>query len=335
MNPTQRIPLIAIVGPTAVGKSDLAINLARRFDGEIVNADSRLVYRHMDIGTAKPSAEELNRVPHHLVNTADPDETYSLALYLDQATQAIQDIHSRGRLPFLVGGTGQYVRALLEGFSAPQAPPNPSLRAKLQADAQEHGSEALWSRLQDVDAEAAARIDHRNVRRVIRALEVYLETGVPFSRAGRLEKPPYNLLIIGLTLERKALYARIDRRVEAMVEGGWPQEVSRLLEMGYSPELPSMSSLGYRDMAAYLGGEQSLEEAVERIKTGTHRFARGQYAWFRLKDPRIHWMDAGDRLMDEAFRLTAGFLSNPNQQALPDTSETIEQPRSFGPTSSP
>ena len=335
MNPVSPIPLIAIVGPTAAGKSDLAINLAQRFDGEIVNADSRLVYRHMDIGTAKPSAAELGLVPHDLVNIADPGDNYSLALYLVQATQAVRDIHSRGKLPILAGGTGQYVRALLEGFSAPQVPPNPSLRASLEADAQEHGSEALWNRLQDVDPEAAERIDHRNVRRVIRAMEVYLETGVPFSRAGRLEKPPYSELIIGLTLERKALYARIDRRVEAMVEGGWPQEVSRLLEMGYSPELPSMSSLGYRDMAAYLGGEQSLEEAVERIKTATRRFARSQYAWFRLNDPEIFWLDAGDRLMDEAFRLTAGFLSDPNQQALPDTSETVDQPRSFGSTSSP
>ena len=309
MNPASH-HLIAIVGPTAAGKSNFAINLAHRFDGEIVNADSRLVYRHMDIGTAKPSAAELGLVPHHLVSIADPDDTYSLALYLDHATQAVRDIHGRGKLPFLVGGTGQYVRALLEGFSAPQAPPNPSLRAKLEADAQEHGSEALWNRLQAVDAEAAARIDHRNVRRVIRAMEVYLETGVPFSRAGRLEKPPYNVLIIGLTLERAALYARIDRRVEAMVEGGWPQEVSRLLEMGYSPEMPSMSSLGYRDMAAYLGGEQSLEEAVERIKAATHRFARGQYAWFRLSDPRIHWLYSDEgALLEKASKMIEEFLA--------------------------
>ena len=310
MNPVSPIPLIAIVGPTAAGKSDLAISLAQRFDGEIVNADSRLVYRHMDIGTAKPSAGELDRVPHHLLDIADPDNTYSLALYLVQATQAIRDIHGRGKLPFLVGGTGQYARALLEGFSAPQVPPNPSLRAKLQADAQEHGSEALWNRLQDVDPEAAARIDHRNVRRVIRAMEVYLETGVPFSRAGRLEKPPYNELIIGLTLERKALYARIDRRVEASVEAGWPQEVSRLMEMGYSPGLPSMSSLGYREMASYLGGEQSLEEAIERIKTATHRFARSQYAWFRLSDPRIHWLESNDvAIVAKASRQIEDFLS--------------------------
>ena len=213
-------PLIAVVGPTAAGKSGLALELARRFEGEIVNGDSRLVYRHMDIGTAKPSPEELGLVPHHLVNIADPDETFSLAPYLDQASQAIRDIHGRSRLAFIVGGTGQYVRALLEGFSAPQVPPNPSLRAGLQREAVEEGSESLWRRLQEVDIEAAARIDHRNVRRVVRALEVYQETGVPFSEARKREKPPYNTLMIGLALERKALYQRIDLRVEAMVDAG-------------------------------------------------------------------------------------------------------------------
>ena len=306
-------PLIAVVGPTAAGKSSLALRLARRFGGEIVNADSRLVYRHMDIGTGKPSAEELGLVPHHLVNIIDPDEAYSLALYLDQANQAIQNVHGRGRLPLLVGGTGQYVRALLEGFAAPQVAPNPALRAELEGQAQAQGSDALWERLRAVDPEAAARIDHRNVRRVARALEVYLESGVPFSKALRREKPPYSSLILGLTLEREALYDRIDRRVESMVDGGWPQEVARLLQTGYSLELPSMSSLGYREMAAYLGGELLLEQAVERIKTDTHRYARSQYAWFRLKDPRIHWLDAdGEGLVEEASRMVEGFLGSPS-----------------------
>ncbi len=315
MNPTPRIPLIAIVGPTAAGKSGLALQLAQRFGGEVVNCDSRLVYRHMNVGTGKPSPEELSQVPHHLVNIANPDDTYSLALYLDQASRAVQDIHSRGRLPFLVGGTGQYVWALLEGFSAPQVAPNPRLRAELEGQAEAEGSEALWGRLQEVDQESAARIDHRNVRRVVRALEVYLETGVPFSQARRRDKPPYNSLILGLTLERKALYDRIDRRVETMVKRGWPQEVARLLEMGYTPGLPSMSSLGYREMAAYLSRELSLEEAVERIKTATHRYARSQYAWFRLKDPRIRWLDADDEgLVEQAARQVQDFLKNgPNK----------------------
>ena len=304
-------PLIAVVGPTAAGKSGLALDLAQRFEGEIVNGDSRLVYRHMDIGTAKPSQQELGLIPHHLVNIVDPDDTYSLALYLDQASQAIRDIHGRSRLPFLVGGTGQYIRALLEGFSAPQVSPNPSLRAGLQRQAVEEGSESLWRRLQEVDPEAAVSIDYRNVRRVVRALEVYQETGVPFSQARSREKPPYNRLMIGLALERKALYQRIDRRVEAMVDAGWPQEVARLLEMGYSPTLPSMSSLGYREMAAYLSGVLSLEEAVERINTATHRYARSQYAWFRLNDPRIQWLESDDEaLLDNASRLIENFLAD-------------------------
>ena len=304
-------PLIAVVGPTATGKSGLALDLAQRFKGEIVNGDSRLVYRHMDIGTAKPSHQELGLIPHHLVNIVDPDDTYSLALYLDQASQAIRDIHGRSRLPFLAGGTGQYIRALLEGFSAPQVSPNPSLRAGLQRQAVEEGSESLWRRLQEVDPEAAVSIDYRNVRRVVRALEVYQETGVPFSQARSREKPPYNRLMIGLALERKALYQRIDRRVEAMVDAGWPQEVARLLEMGYSPTLPSMSSLGYREMAAYLCGVLSLEEAVERINAATHRYARSQYAWFRLNDPRIQWLESDDEaLLDNASRLIENFLAD-------------------------
>ncbi|MBI4282411.1 MAG: tRNA (adenosine(37)-N6)-dimethylallyltransferase MiaA [Chloroflexi bacterium] len=303
-------PLIAIVGPTAAGKSGLALELAQRFDGEIVNGDSRQVYRHMDIGTAKPSPQERAIVPHHLVDIADPDEPYSLALYLAQARQAIQDIQGRGRLPILVGGTGQYVWGLLEGFHAPQVPPNPSLRARLEAEAKEEGHDALWRRLQAVDSAAASRIDPRNVRRVVRALEVYHETGIPFSQAQGREEPPYRSLVIGLTLERPRLYERIDRRVEAMVAGGWPQEVARLLEKGYSSELPSMSSLGYRDMAAYVRGKLLLEEAVARIKTATHRFARHQYAWFRLKDSRIHWLDADvEGVASLAKEMVDGFLA--------------------------
>ncbi|MBF8294195.1 MAG: tRNA delta(2)-isopentenylpyrophosphate transferase [Bacteroidetes bacterium] len=304
-------PLVAIVGPTAAGKSTLALRLARRFHGEIVNGDSRLVYRHMNIGTAKPSPEERALVPHHLVDIIEPDEPYSLALYLAQARRAIQDIHARGRLPFLVGGTGQYIWGLLEGFRAPQVPPNPSLRARLEAQAADEGHDALWRRLLELDSTAASRIDPRNVRRVVRALEVHHETGIPFSQAQGREPPPYRTLLLGLTVERPRLYQRIDRRVEAMVEAGWPQEVARLLERGYSPDLPSMSSLGYREMAAYVRGELSLEEAVARIKTATHRFARRQHAWFRLKDPRIHWMDGEEEgVADALAREIDGFLGS-------------------------
>lgn len=286
------IPVITIVGPTATGKSKLAFNLAKSFGGEIINGDSRQVYRHMDIGTAKPPHEQRSIIPHHLIDIVDPDEPYSLALYLEQARKSIQDIHNRGKLPFLVGGSGQYIWSVLEGFKAPQVAPNISLREKLEAEAIIDGHTALWQRLQKIDPEAASRIDARNVRRVIRGLEVYYETGIPFSQAQAREEPPYSSFVIGLTLERTCLYKRIDKRTDDMIENGWPEEVAHLLENGYYPELPSMSSLGYRDIAACIAGDMALDQAIIRIKSSTHRFARNQYAWFRLNDPRIHWLDA-------------------------------------------
>ena len=303
-------PLVAIVGPTATGKSALALHLAQRLNGEVVNDDSRLVYRGMDIGTAKPSREERALVPHHLVDTLDPDEPYNLALYLAEARRAVEDIHRRGKLPMLVGGTGQYIWGLLDGFRAPQVPPNPALRARFEADAATLGPDALWQRLQAVDPVAASRIDPRNIRRVVRALEVHAETGIPFSQAQSREPPPYDSLVLGLTTERPRLYERIDRRVEAMFDAGWPREVERLLEMGYSQELPSMTSLGYRELAACVLGQLSLLEAVERTKSATHRFARRQYAWFRLNDPRIHWLDADDTgTADAALSLVTAHLA--------------------------
>ena len=286
------IPVITIVGPTATGKSKLAFNLAKSFGGEIINGDSRQVYRHMDIGTAKPSREQRSLIPHHLIDIVDPNETYSLALYLEQARKSIQDIYNRGKLPFLVGGSGQYIWSVLEGFKTPQVAPNISLRKKLEAEAIKDGHAALWQRLEKIDPEAASRIEARNVRRVIRGLEVYYETGIPFSQAQTREEPPYSSLVIGLTLERTSLYKRIDKRTDNMIENGWPEEVACLLENGYYPELPSMSSLGYRDIAACITENMALDEAVVRIKSSTHRFARNQYAWFRLNDPRIHWLDA-------------------------------------------
>ena len=302
-------PLIAIVGPTAAGKSKLALELAQRFGGEIVNGDSRQVYRCMDIGTGKPTLKERDLVPHHLVDMVDPDEPYSLASYLEQARKAVQDIQERGKVPFLVGGTGQYIWGFLEGFHAPQVAPNASLRSRLEAQAVDEGHEALWRRLQDVDPTASSRIDPRNVRRVIRALEVYHETGIPFSQAQKREKPPYRCLVIGMTLERSHLYGHIDRRVETMVKKGWPQELERLLGKGYSLEMSSMSSLGYREMAEYVKGELPLEEAMARIKTATHRFARHQYAWFKLADSRIHWLDAdAPDMASGAIDRVKGFL---------------------------
>ena len=281
--------LLGIVGPTAAGKSALAMRLATSVPAEIVNADSRQVYRHMDIGTAKPSLEEREAVRHHLIDIVGPDQEYSLALFLQRATDAIRDIRKRGVLPILVGGTGQYVWALLEGWRVPRVPPDPGLRLSLEERARISGPEALYAELTEKNPEAAARIDARNVRRVIRALEVW--HAAPDARPETARKPLFDARVIGLTMERSALYRRIDERVDSMIEAGWVDEVLSLLDRGYGPDLPSMSSVGYDELVLHLNDELSLEEAVERIKGRTHRFARHQYAWFRPGDDRIRWFD--------------------------------------------
>ena len=301
-------PLIAIVGPTAVGKSELALRLAEEFGGEIVSADSRQIYRGLDIGTAKPTAEERQRVPHHLLDVVNPDEVLTLAQYQELAYAAIDDILARGKVPFLVGGTGLYIKAVVEGWSIPRVPPNERLRAELYRLAELEGPEALHARLREVDPAAAARIDPRNVRRVVRALEVYAETGRPISELQRRSPPPYRTLQIGLTMEREELYRRIDARVERMLERGLVEEVRGLIERGYGLDLPAMSGLGYREMGLYLRGEIGLEEAIRLIKRNTRRFVRHQYNWFRLDDPDIHWFDALSEPYDEIKELVASFL---------------------------
>ena len=289
-------PLLAIVGQTAVGKSALALRLARRFEGEVVSADSRQVYRYMDLGTAKPSPEERSSVPHHLIDIIDPDDDYSLSLFLRHATEAIEDVHSRARLPILTGGTGQYVWGLLEGWQVPECPPDAALRESLQKRARLHGPAALHQELAGLDPEAARRIDARNLRRVIRALEVRHSSPDHRGDKPRRIAPPYQAKLVGLTLNRVALYQRIDSRVHKLIESGWTDEVRTLLERGYGPELPSMSSLGYGELIQHLKNDVSLNAAVERIKTRTHKLARHQHAWFRLTDPRIHWFDVSNGL---------------------------------------
>jgi tRNA dimethylallyltransferase len=283
--------LIAVVGPTATGKTALGIRLARAIDGEIMGADSRQVYRHMDIGTAKPTPEERALTPHHLLDVVDPDEPFSLAQYLELATAALEDIWARGRQPLLVGGSGQYVWALLEGWTVPRLPPQPELRRALEGRAAREGAEALHRELAQVDPRAAAGIDPRNVRRAIRALEVYEATGRPISFWQEKTPPSWDALILGLTCPRDQLYRRIDARVDDMMEAGLVDEVRGLLAMGYSRELPSMSGIGYREVGQHLVGELDLATAVERIKTATHRLARQQATWFRRDDPRIRWID--------------------------------------------
>jgi tRNA dimethylallyltransferase len=291
--------VVAIVGPTGVGKTSLAVALAAHLRLEIVSADSRAVYRWMDIGTAKPTLEERRRVPHHLIDVVDPDERYSLAVYQQQALRAIQRITARGRLPLLVGGAGLYVSAVCDGLAMPDVPPDFGFREALEARARAEGWQALQPELERVDPESARRIDPKNVRRVIRALEVFHATGRPFSAwQTPLENPPVDSLLIGLDLERHALNARIDRRIDAWVADGFVDEVRGLLARGYAPELPSMSGLGYREIAQFVRGELTLGDAVTRLKHATHQYAKRQMTWFRHR-PGIHWLDAASATAEE------------------------------------
>jgi len=297
-----RKQLLAIVGPTGVGKSLLALRVGRAVDAEIVSADSRQVYRGMDVGTAKPSPQQRAVVPHHMIDVVGPDEAYSLALFLRQARQVIDDILSRSRLPIVVGGSGQYVWGLLDGWDVPEAAPDRRLRRTLEERAVVEGHTALHDELMRRAPAAARHINPRNVRRVIRALEVsYAATG-PAPKTSRKSPTPFNTRIIGLTMERASLYRHIDERVDRMIESGWVGEVQSLLHRGYGTGLPSMSSLGYRELAQHLAGERALEDAIVRIKHRTHRFARQQYAWFRLDDGRIRWYRASSDGLDMAER---------------------------------
>ncbi len=295
----DRYPLVVIVGPTAVGKSAAAIELARRFEGEIISADSRLFYRGMDIGTAKPTLEEMSGVAHHLIDVADPGQNWSLALFQREARRIIEEVHRRGHLPFLVGGTGQYVRAVIEGWRIPPQAPDPRLRDALDQWAAEIGGAALHDRLAVLDPAAAASIDERNVRRTVRALEVTLHSGRRFSEQRLRSECPYQLLILGLKRPREELYARIDARIDAMIKGGLVEEVRSLLDKGYSDDLPTLSAIGYREILAYLQGKISLDEAVLLMKRQTHQFVRRQANWFKENDPSIHWVQAGDGAVDE------------------------------------
>lgn len=304
----QQTHVVAIIGPTAIGKTALSMVLAKRFDGEVISADSRQIYRHMDIGTAKATPQERRAVPHHLIDILMPDQRMTLARYKREAAQAIEDVWRRGKLPLLVGGTGLYVHAVLEGWKIPEVPPNRPLRAKLRQRAERLGRETLHGELERVDPEAAEKIHPNNVRRVVRALEVYHETGTPISELQGKEPPGYHVLEIGLTMPREALYRRIDERVDRMIAQGLVGEVQWLMEQGYGLELSAMSGLGYRQIVRYLEGEIDLDEAIRRIKSQTRRFVRQQYTWFKLSDESIHWFDTAETDTEEIVQLVARFL---------------------------
>ena len=301
---TYAKPLIAILGPTAVGKSALALRLAQFLRGEIVSADSRQVYRGMDIGTAKPSAAEQRLAPHHLIDLVNPNEPFTLAEYQRLAYAAIAHVHARGNIPFFVGGTGLYVRAVLEGLSIPRVAPNLERRKELERE----DALVLFARLQRLDSLAASKIDPHNKRRVIRAVEVCEAAGKPISELQKLNTPNYRVLRIGLTMPRDEIYERINARVDQMIADGLIEEVRALLAHDYTVDLPAMSGLGYRQIAAYLSGKCTREEAIHSLKHDTRRFVHHQYSWFRLDDVRIRWFDLSTTPVAAIEEMVARFL---------------------------
>jgi len=270
--------------------------------------DSRLLYRGMDIGTDKPTLEERNRVPHHLIDVAWPDENWSLARFQAAALQAIKEIHSRNRLPILVGGTGQYMTAILEGWIPPPKPADPAYREELAKFAEEYGKGALHQRLRDIDPESAERIHATNLRRVIRALEIHHIAGELPSKARRKEPPPFRSLRIGLQMSRGQLYTRIDSRIDEMIRSGLLSEVQKLLDAGYGPELPSMSAIGYKQIADALSGKVPLEEAIQEMRKLTRQFVRRQANWFKPRDPSIHWFDVREDVEEDIVHLIYAWL---------------------------
>ena len=305
------LTIVAVLGPTAVGKTALAIQLARRFDGEIVNADSRQVYVGMDIGTAKPTADELRAARHHLIDIRKPDSPLSLGEYLPLARECVAEIFARGKLPILCGGTGQYTWAILEGWDVPTVPPDPDFRDRLERRADTQGTSTLWHELKRVDPDRAAAVGPHNTRRIIRALEIRRTTGQSVSAGRRSDQPPYRACIIGLTAERAALYQRVDARFDRMMSEGLLEEARRLATAGYTLGEGPLSGVGYNQLGQYLAGQVTLADAVARAKTRTHRLVRRQYTWFKLSDSRIAWLDATHELpAAEATRLVERFLAH-------------------------
>ena len=296
--------LVVVCGPTAVGKTDAAIALAQRLNAEIVCADSRTVYRGMDIGTAKPTLAQRARVPHHMLDIADPNQVVTLATYRDKAVQVIADIRTRRRVPLLTGGSGLYIRAVVDGLTIPQVPPDTALRAELESDERAHPGR-LHAKLQRVDPQAAARIHPHNIRRLVRALEVYERTGQPISSLQRTD-PIGAAVRVALTMDHEALYSRIDARVDAQLAAGLIAEVQHLLGRGFVPTLPAMRGLGYKEIIEYLQGGVGREEAVRRLKRNTRHFAKRQFTWFR-RDSRIQWLDVttltSDQVAEEIDRM--------------------------------
>jgi tRNA dimethylallyltransferase len=299
--------VIVICGPTGIGKTSVGIELAEKLGGEIVSADSMQIYRYMDIGTAKPTVEEKRRIPHHMIDIVDPDEDYDVVQFSRQARAIIAELDRRDRIPLVVGGTGFYIKTLLHGIFQSE-PVNPQIRNRLKQEAEENGSGFLFERLKKIDPVAAGRIHPNDSYRIIRALETIESSGKAISEHHQnhgFADDPFTVLKIGLQLDRQNLYTRIDKRVDLMIEAGIVEEVTKLLEMGYTPELKSMQSIGYRHMVEFLGKKLPWDECVRTLKRDTRRFAKRQFTWFGA-DQQIKWY-APDQLKEIAG-LVEGFL---------------------------
>ena len=301
-------PVVILLGPTAVGKTELSIELARAIGAEIISVDSRSLYRGMDIGTAKPTAAQMRQVRHHLVDVAEPSERWSLSRYLEAVRKAIEEIHAQGKVALLVGGTGQYLAAIIEGWEPPPKAEDTAYRRSLRELAEVEGHDVLHEMLEKIDPVAAGRIDARNIRRVIRALEIHKVTGIAPSEQRKRIPPDYSFLILGLRRERAQLYERIDERIQAMLKSGWVEEIAWLLEKGVGLDSASFSAIGYRQIAKYLQGEYELQDAVEETQRLSRQFVRRQDNWFRRFEPDVHWFDAHDDPQEQILNLVSRWL---------------------------
>jgi tRNA dimethylallyltransferase len=303
---TTKFKIPCLIGPTAVGKSAVALVLAKQRSWEIISADSRQIYRYMDIGTAKPSPVELATVPHHFIDVRNPDEIYSAGEFAREARIAISEILSRGKIPLVVGGSGLYIRALSQGFFEP-AISNRSLQRELKLRAKQEGGATLHAELARVDAVSAVRLHPNDIHRIVRALEVYYSSGKPLSEFWKngIAEAPYEFHFIGLSMLRDELYKRIDCRVDRMFENGLLDECRKLLEMGYAPELNSLQTVGYKEVYAYLEGKLNEQQMVDEIKKHTRNYAKRQMTWFR-KDPNPRWVEIQE---NESVETIAGLVS--------------------------
>jgi tRNA dimethylallyltransferase len=307
-----REPVVAIVGPTAVGKTRLSLTLAQDLQGEIISADSMQVYKRMDIGTAKASEEEQRLVPHHLIDIIEPDEEFSVADFQERVDELIPKIYRRGKLPMLVGGTGLYVQAVIEGFIFPEMEPDWELRERLTAEAEEKGTEFVHDKLRKIDSKLADKLHPNDLRRVIRGIEVYQQTGQTstyFQQKAENTPPRYQAVKIGLRRKRDSLYERINQRVDLMIKEGLVDEVRELYKEGYDRNLISMQGLGYKEIIAYFEGEYDLQEAIRLIKRDTRHFAKRQFTWFK-RDKSIHWFDVDQYDFDDLLKDVKGLIES-------------------------